>query len=219
MPQGEEPVTNHRCQFLAVTYATLRNRDRTLRMNVARKSVVKAEAVPVFHFAYPASFHLLNLRQDADTMISTPRRSDGSSRPVAAGRPRPRPGRTGRGGTSRPRDPGRSRRTRRRNRPDFGGASIPPSSTVIPRLQPVRMSSARRGHLGVDAAQHVVGAELEDHRVGSVRAPTSRAGQAAGGGVARHAGVDRSRRLAPCVQRLLQPRRERASRPGARTRR
>ena len=56
-------------------------------------------------------------------------------------------------------------------RPRLGGARMPASSTAICRCaQPLQDPVERRArHLRIDPAQHVVGAELEDHGIGAVR--------------------------------------------------
>ena len=68
---------------------------------------------------------------------------------------------------------------------------MPASSTAILRvLQPAQDGvERRRGHRRIDAAQHVVGAEFEDHRLGAVRHRPVEPGEPAGGGVAGHAGI------------------------------
>jgi hypothetical protein len=75
-----------------------------------------------------------------------------------------------------------------------------------PRGQPAHDLGQRDArHLGVDAPQHVVGAELEDHGVGTLRHRPVKTGKAAGGGVAGDPGIADLNRQALGAQRLLQP--------------
>ena len=58
------------------------------------------------------------------------------------------------------------------------------------RLQPAHDFGQRlTRHLGVHGAQHVVGAQFEDHRIGAVRHRPIEPRKPAGAGVARHAGI------------------------------
>ena len=64
------------------------------------------------------------------------------------------------------------------------------------------------GHGGVEAAQHVVGAELDDHPVGPVRNRPVEPLEAARRGVARHARIGDLDLVTPGLQRALKNRRE-----------
>ena len=68
----------------------------------------------------------------------------------------------------------------------------------------VRMSdSADAGDRGIDAAQGVVGAEFEDHGLGSLRHRPVEPVAAAGTGIAGHPGIDHVDRLSPWLSRLF----------------
>ncbi len=65
------------------------------------------------------------------------------------------------------------------------------------------------GHLGIDPAQRVIGAEFQDHRLGAVRNRPVEAGEPARGGVAGHPGIGDLGGDAPGGQGALQPDRKR----------
>ena len=68
------------------------------------------------------------------------------------------------------------------------------------------------GHFRVDAAQSVVSAELDDHRVGALRDRPVQAAEPAGRSVARHPGIGDADRDAFGLQRLRQSGRKSAVR-------
>ncbi len=73
----------------------------------------------------------------------------------------------------------------------------------------VRMSvSAARVTVGIDAAQGIVGAEFDDHRLGSLRHRPVEPVAAAGSGIAGHPGIDHVDLYPLVIQGLLQTRRE-----------
>ena len=80
----------------------------------------------------------------------------------------------------------------------------------MPRPLSVRtmVSIALRVTLGIDAAQHVVGAKFQDHRIGARRHRPVEPRKPAGRGVAGHAGIGDVDGKAFGLERLFQPRRK-----------
>ena len=94
--------------------------------------------------------------------------------------------------------------------PRLGGACMPASRTGMPRAFSRSMIADERplGHRRVGAAQHVVGAEFEDHPVGPVRHRPVEPVEAAGGGVAGDAGIGDRHVVALGLEQPLQHGRE-----------
>ncbi len=79
----------------------------------------------------------------------------------------------------------------------------------VTRRQPLQDCIERGArHLGLDAAQHVVGAEFDDDRIGALRHRPIEPGKPVGGGIAGDAGIGDVGADAVVGQRRLQPRHE-----------
>ena len=77
----------------------------------------------------------------------------------------------------------------------------------MPLLQSLQNCvNGRARHRGLYSAQHIVGADFQDHRIGVVRHRPIEPRQGIRGGVAGDAGIDHGRGEPLCGQRRLQPR-------------